>query len=415
VSVTTEIRNDVAAEADQLAGRLFSPAGAADPYPIYRRLREIAPIHRSGMGHCLLSRHEDIHTVLQHPGAGKDVMALIRGQQVADWERHPSLTRLVHNMIFENPPEHTRLRRLVSKAFTHRALAERLPEIERRVDELLAPLGDGGTVDLLEAFAFPLPIAVIGTLLGVPAADWPQFQDLVRDVTLALEPAVTAEQLARADAAAVGLDDYFRGLERERRARPQDDLFSQMIAAEDNGDRLTERELLSLAQLLFGAGFETTTNLIGNGLVALLDRPDQLQLLRDDPELIPDAVEELLRFDGSVQLTMRRAFTDVPVGDTVIPEGSSMVALLGAGNRDPQRYPDPDRLDVTRTGSRVLSFGGGPHLCLGAALARIEGKFAFAGLLRRFRTIELAGGPLRWKSSLVLRGLHDLPVTLVPA
>jgi cytochrome P450 len=391
------------------------PAVPADPYPVYRVLRDTAPVHRSMTGHWVLSRHADIDAVLRCAGAGKSLEAFIAGQQVPDWRRHESFTRMLDHLIWLNPPRHTRLRQLLGSVLTPRAVARYEPQIQARVAELLDPLAGGGDVDLLDVLAFPLPVAVIGTMLGVPCEDWPIFRRLVRDVTLCVEPSPTADQLALADAAARELNAYFDALIAERRARPRDDMISMLVAAEIDGESLTEGELSSLVQFLFGAGFETTTNLIGNGMLALLRQPDQLAALRAAPDLIAGAVEELLRFDASVQLTMRTAFEDLTVGDHVVPAGASMLLLLGSANRDPARYEDPDRVDVTRASVRPLSFSAGIHFCLGAALARLEGRVAFTELLRRFGRIELRKDAPRWKSNLTLHGLEELPVRLTPA
>lgn len=403
------------AAADRAVRSLFTdPSVAADPYPVYRTLRETAPVHHSAAGHWVLSRYADIEEVLRAPGVGKDAEAFIAGQGVPNWRSHESFTRMLEHLIWLNPPRHNRLRRLLASVFTPRAVASYRPQIEQRIAELLDPYTCGGDVDLLDVFAFPLPVAVIGTLLGVPRADWPRFRRLVREVTLCVEPSPAPAQLALADAAAREMNAYFAELINERRRQPREDMISALVRAEIDGDRLSPAELNSLVQFLFGAGFETTTNLIGNGTLALLREPAQFGPLRADPGAIGGAVEELLRFDASVQLTMRTAYEDLAVGAAVIPAGQSIVLLLGAANRDPERYPDPDRLDVTRTDVRPLSFSGGIHFCIGAALARLEGQIAFAELLRRYSRIELRGEP-RWKTSLTLHGLEELPVHLVAA
>lgn len=399
--------------ADTLVASLFrDPGVAGEPYAVYRELRETVPVHRSFTGHWVLSRYADAEHVMQAPGVGKDVRAFVRGQGVPDWEHHPCFTRMLDHLIWANPPVHTRHRKLVSKVFTPRAVAAWEPAIEQRVAELLAPLRDGGEVDLLETFAFPLPVAVIGSLLGVPRADWPMFHRLIRQVVLCVEPSPTAEQLALADKAAVELNSYFDALIAERRAHPREDLISALTSVDDSGDRLSPSELNSMVQFLFGAGFETTTNLIGNGMLALLRAPQQLALVRSDESLLPGAVEELLRYDCSVQLTMRTAFEDIDVSGATVPAGESIVVLLGAANRDPERFPDPDRLDVTRPRVKPMSFGGGIHYCLGAGLARLEGRIAFRELLRVFPRIELATDRPEWRTNLTLHGLERLPVRL---
>ncbi|NNG38497.1 cytochrome P450 [Flexivirga sp. ID2601S] len=395
--------------------RLFTdPSVAANPYPTYRFLRENAPVHRSAFGHWVLSRYEDVEAVLRSPAVGKNVEAFIAGQGVRDWRSHESFTRMLDHLIWMNPPRHTRLRRLLASGFTPRAIQAFQPRIEERVGVLLEPLRDQREIDLLDVFAFPLPVAVIGTLLGVPQQDWPQFRRLVRDVTLCVEPSPSAEQLATADGAAHELNAYFDELIARRRRHPQDDLITHLVNVEIDGDRIAAGELTSLIQFLFGAGFETTTNLFGNGMLALLRHPGQLTLLRNHPDLIPGAVEELLRYDPSVQLTMRTALEDLPVGDHAIPRGDSIVLLLGAANHDPARYDNPDQLNVTRTEIHPLSFGGGIHFCLGAALGRLEGQCGFRALLSAFSDIELAGEP-SWKSNLTLHGLLNLPLRVTSA
>ncbi len=277
------------------------------------------------------------------------------------------------------------------------------------VDELLDDFGPGD-VDVMDALAFPLPVTVIGEMLGVPAEDRPGLRPLVRAVTAVLELAVTPAALAEAAAADDRLEEYFAGLVAERRARPRDDLLTKLIEAEDKGDQLSERELISTAILLFAAGFETTTHLIGNGLLALLRHPDQLARLRADRSLLRPAVEELLRFDSPVQIAIRTAYEDLSFGAHTIEAGSVVVALLGAANRDPARFRDPERFDVGRDESPPMSFGGGIHFCLGAALARLEGQIVLDRLLDRFGSMELVGAEPTHRDSLTLRGLVDLRV-----
>ncbi|MFI0409342.1 cytochrome P450 [Actinomadura sp. 3N508] len=414
--MTTHTQLATSDEVDGILGELFTnPACAADPYPTYHRLREIAPVARSRAGHWVLSGYAEVVDVLRSSEAGKDVQSFIRAQGVKDWEEHPSYTRVLEHLIWANPPKHTRQRKLISKGLTPRAIAAMEPKVERLVGELLTPLAEeAGEVDILRRFAFPLPASVISEIIGVPRADWPRFQQLFRDVTLAMEPSPQPAQLAIADAAAVEIDAYFEELVDRRRKHPEDDLVSTLLEAEDDGERLSHRELMSLVQFLFGAGFESTTNLIGNGLLALLRHPGEMDALRRDPELAAGAVEELLRYDASVQLSPRTARGDLRLGDVTIPAGESIVALLGAANRDPSRYPDPDRLDVRRPDVKPVSFGGGIHFCLGAALARLEGRLAVQGLVRKFSRIELAAEPV-WKQSLTLHGLQGLRVDLTPA
>jgi cytochrome P450 len=323
-------------------------------------------------------------------------------------------------MLGLDPPDHTRLRGLVAKAFTPRAVEALRPMIQRRTDDLLASLE--GEVDIIPALALRLPITVIGEMLGVPEADHaallPHIKVVIR--SLASFGADLDEFSAIYEASSV-IDDYFRTLAAEKRTVPGDDMYTRLIHAEEQGDTLSEAELLSTVMLLFVAGYETTTNLIGNGLRALLLHPDQLQLLRDDRSLVRSAVDEVLRFDSPVQLTARAALEDgLDIAGTPIPKGDQVMTMLGGANRDPRVYERPDDFDVTRFSGAAhapapLSFSAGIHYCLGAALARTEGHVVFDSLLSRYRTIEPAwadDAPPVYRDSLVLRGLEALPVRL---
>jgi cytochrome P450 len=404
-----------------LAELVATPEGRADPYSRYATLRTHAPVHRSAFGFCVLSRYDDCLQVLRHPAAGKDFSgaATALGLSEEQQAQQAAFRNDRSNMLFADPPDHTRLRRLASRAFTPRSVEALRPRVVALVDGLLDRFGDGhdgdghggdGTVDVVEALAFPLPVSVIGELLGVPAEDRPRFRPLVRSVTAILELAISPEALDEATAASEELEAYFAGLIAERRAHPRDDLMTRLIQAEDEGERLSEYELISTSILLFAAGFETTTHLIGNGLLALVRNPDQLERLRADRSLLRTAVDELLRYDSPVQITARTAYEDIPLGDDRIAAGSTVLALLGAANRDPARFHDPDRLDVGRSEAPPLSFGSGIHHCLGAALARLEAQVVLDRVLDRFGTIELVGGQPRHRDSLTLRGLVELPM-----
>ena len=399
-------------EADNLLVELVAtPEGRADPYPRYAALRAAAPVHHSALGFWVLSRYEDCQQLLRHPGVGKDFSGAgsAVGLTPAQQAQQDRFRNDRSNMLTTDPPDHTRLRGLVTRAFTPRTVEALRPRIAGLVDDLLDDVG-AGEVDVMDALAFPLPVTVIGEMLGVPVDDRPRLRPLVRAVTAVLELALTPAALAEATAADRELAEYFAGLVAERRARPRDDLLSKLIEAEDKGDQLREHELISTAILLFAAGFETTTHLIGNGLLALLGRPDQLDRVRADRSLVRPAVEELLRFDSPVQLALRTAYEDLSIAGHRIEEGSLVVALLGAANRDPDHYRDPERLDVGRDEGPPMSFGGGIHFCLGAALARLEGQIVLDRLLDRFATLELVGEPPAYRDSLTLRGLVDLHV-----
>ena len=420
--MTTTDASPTIGPADALLFELLAtPEGRADPYPRYTQLQENWPVHRlvlsapgsSPAGTWVLTRFDHCQAVLRHPRLGKDFISMQRRWGLEDEELLAQQAFSVErpSMLFSDPPDHTRLRGLVAKAFTPRTVEALRPQVLRLADEVFDAIGEGET-DVMATLAFPLPVKVIGEMLGVPPADRPQFQRLVRTSAASLEPFVSPDVLAAANGATLEMEEYFRGLAAERRRAPGPDLFSKLIAAEDDGDQLSEQELLSSAILLFAAGFETTTNLIGNGLLALLRHPDQLQRLRQDPTLLPSAVEELLRYDSPVQVNGRIALDDVEIDGHAFPAGSTVLTLLGAANRDPRRFPDPHRLDVGRSDGAPMSFGSGIHFCLGAALARLEGQVVFGRLLERYSRIDLLDDAPRYRDSITLRGLAELPVRL---
>jgi cytochrome P450 len=313
-------------------------------------------------------------------------------------------------MLGLDPPDHTRLRRLVAKAFTPKTVENLRPDIVRLTDELLDQFD--GVVDVMSALALPLPMAVIGEMLGIPAAEREALQPHVRATAKTLEFNPPLEEMDAAARSSKIIAEHLEVLIAQRRAEPTDDLLSELVHVEEHGDQLSHAELISTVMLLFGAGFETTTNLIGNGLLALLDDPGELRRVRDDRSLMKTAVEELLRWDSPVQVDGRVAFEDVDIDGMAIAAGEQFVTLLGAANRDPRAFDDPDRFDVGRVGQPPMSFGGGIHYCLGAALARTEGAVVFDRLLDRFPVIEPAWGDERpgYRDTIVLHGLESLPV-----
>jgi cytochrome P450 len=400
------------------------PAATADPHSRYRALRERAPVHTMeipgfGVVH-VLSRYADCKAVLSAHDFGKSDIR--RAGPMTGDEPDEELDaiqaefeRRNRPMLFLNPPDHTRIRGLVSRAFTPRRIEAMKPRIAAMVADVLEPLAGGGEVDLLDVLGFPLPVAVIGDLVGVPASDHDWFRRRVRDGAASLELNADREVMTRAATALGEMSDYFDELVEVRRKQPADDLLSALIEAEDAGDRLTHEELIANVILLFAAGFETTTNLIGNGVVALCSHPAELQRLRDDRSLLPTAVEEILRFESPVQVDGRAALVDATLPDgTAVRAGETAITLLGAANRDPERFADPERFDVGRADNAPLSFAWGIHHCLGAALARAEGAAVFDALLDRFGGIDVLDDPPRWRQSLTLRGLDGLPVRLRP-
>ncbi len=389
----------------------LDPEAHKDPYPQYRRLREHAPMLRGPLGYWVLSRYADIAAVLRDPrfGVGVDEASLMLAM-TQDGPGIATMVELSRWMLFRDPPDHTRLRGLVSKAFTPRALEAVRPRVVEIVKGLVDNIAGRGEADLITDLALPLPVTVISELLGLPIEDHAQAREWAEAIAQALDPVVTEEHATRADRAVAGLAAYIGGVVGQRRRDPGPDLLSRLIEAEDGAGHLSEAELISTVSLLFGAGHETTRNLIGNGMLALLRNPGELLRLREDPSLIRSAVEELLRYDSPVQLAGRGARADVVIGGERIAAGEPMMLLIGAANRDPAQFPDPDRLDIGRQDVKMLSFGGGIHFCLGAMLARTEAQVAIGTLLARVAHIELATEDLAWRPHITLRGLSSLPV-----
>ncbi len=385
-----------------------NPALRANPYPAYRFLREAAPIWRAPTGHWIVSTHAGCTQLLRDPVMGREDESM-RSPELMGEFAVASLSRM---MLFVDPPVHTRLRGLVSKAFTARRMEALRPRIEAIVDELIDRVAGQGGMCVIRDFAHRLPVTVICDMLGMPQADRGPFLEESTVRGRILDPvALSREELDDANRGSQASSAYFRGLLAYRRQNPGDDLATALVQAREADDALTDDEIVSNISLLFGAGHETTTNLIGNGVLALHRNPAQLARLRADPGLIPNAVEELLRYDSPVQLTGRIAMQDHEIMGERIARGAHVIALLGAANHDPVAYAgDPDALDVGRPGVRAISFGGGLHFCLGAQLARIEGEIALRRLLERLPTLRLANpDDVTWKPTVTLRGLVELP------
>ena len=387
----------------------MDPEFLADPYPTYHRLRAEDPVHHSPLGFWVLTRYEDVSAVLRDPRFIKEPLAaLVAARFGAEVPRGVGLS-----MLDRDPPDHTRLRSLVSTAFTPRVVEGLRPRIQQIVDDLITRAEAAGGMDVIEEFAYPIPVNVICEMLGVPVADHERFRGWSLDIARGLDSIwlpPDSEIPRRSAASRHAISDYFRGLIVQRRASPRNDLLSALIAAEAAGDKLSEEELVATCILLLIAGHETTVNLIGNGMLALLRHPAELRRLRESPGLITSAVEELLRYDGPVQRTARVASADATIGGRTIAKGDMVMPFIAAADRDPAQFPEPDRLDLSRSDNRHIAFGWGIHFCLGAPLARIEGQIAIDALVRRLPGLELATHAPEYRQSLTLRGLKTLPV-----
>lgn len=393
------------------AGRRFLALMREDPYPTYRMLRDADPVlWNEALQTFILTRHADISNVLKDHSQWSN-----NRRQSENFREFKGLGEdddFPVSLLGLDPPDHTRLRTLVMKAFTPRVVERLRPRVEAIVSGLLDAAQARGEFDLMTDFAYPLPVTVIAEMLGVPPADWEKFRGWSSTLAASLDPMITAEQLASAIKARNSLMEYFRGIIAARRTEPREDLISGLIAVEDAGKALTEIELLVMLNLLLVAGHETTVNLQGNGVLALLRNPEQLERLRRAPELIEAAVEEMLRYDSPVQLTSRVASAETELAGRPIRRGQTLMLILGAGNHDPAVYFEPERMDVSRTPNPHLSFSRGIHFCLGAPLARLEGQVAINAILERFPRLRLAHPerPVVWREQLVLRGLESLPL-----
>ena len=390
------------------------PAFLADPYPVFRRLRATAPVWQGPFGRWFLTGYEDTALLLRDRRFGKDYNdpeALARRFGPTALEE-PAVVELSHMMLMRDPPDHTRLRNLVTKAFTARRIEALRPGIQALADRLLDKVVPQGGMDAIRDLAFPLPVLVICDLLGIPEPDRERFVTGSSTGAALLNPTPpTRAELDTANAGTEATGAYFEALFEQRRRDPRDDLISQLVQAEEAGDRLTTAELRANVSLLFAAGHETTVNLIGNGLYSLLRHPDQWQVLRRDPALVAGAIEEILRFESPVQAVGRTVAEPIDLRGVALRKNDIVVALVGGANRDPAVFQDPERFDVTRKDLRPLSFGGGIHFCLGAQLARIEAAVVLETILRRLPNLRLADPDHpKWRPSFVLRGLMALPV-----
>lgn len=397
----------------------FDPAFRADPYPFYDRLREVDPVHRSPFGNVVLTRYRDVARTLRGSEFARDVDANTElrpddprrarrermRQRIADGTAAKSILNL-------DPPDHTRLRRLVSLAFTPSAIERLRPRVQSLVGAALDRAADTGRIELVDDLAFPVPFQVISELLDLPTDRSDDIREWSMALTASLEPTADEATLEASDRAGQAMGEFLTGIVAQRRRRPGDDLVSALIAAEEAGDRLSEAELRTFVILLYVAGHETTVNLIGNGMLALLRHPDELRRWAGDPSLDGTAIDELLRYDGPVQHTVRVPTVDVEYDGVAVERGTVVLTVLGAANHDPSVFDEPHRLQLDRpSAGRHLAFAAGVHYCLGASLARLEATIALTSVIRRFPDVAL-DGDVSWRDRLTIRGVDRLPLAL---
>lgn len=412
MSSTTELPEAVENDDgfDEVIVALAAPESRQDPYPLYARMRREHPVYRSSQGTWYLTRYADVEAAVHDLRLSNDRERMTRAlaARQGNLQRLSRLTRRLGRVVSNtDPPDHTRLRKLIKKAFTARRIQGLRPRIQAIVDELLdAAVAAGPTMDLIATLASPLPTTVICELFGIPRTD----QDRVRAWFHQLKGATTAEGLERAELMIEQFEGYLADLIRRRRAEPANDILSALVTAQGSGDQFTDDELLSTCFMLVTAGDETTTNLIGNSTLALLRHPDQLHRLRQDPTLIRSGIQELARYDSPSHMILRVVAEAVQIGGQTLAEGDLVYLVLAAANRDPDRFPDPDQLDLGRYDNRHLSFGNGPRFCLGAPLARLQGEIAIGTLVQRLPMLRLDTETVQWQPSTTLRGPVSLPV-----
>lgn len=395
---------------------LLDPSFRRDPYAALAHAREHEPVHQDALGIWYVLRHADCVALMKDPRLGRDLRKWLGYPLVRPYLADSPLERCVEQWMFSlDPPEHTRLRRLVARAFTPKAIAAMRGAIEQAADALLDDLaarGRASTFDLMKELAQPFPVRVIAQILGLSIDDYATLKAWSDAVAIVVEPTARRRQKQAANEAVIAMMEYLREQARRRRGSLGDDVISELLRAEEDGERLSEEELISQLVLMFVAGHETTANLIGNGTLALCRNPGELARLRDDRALLPSAVDELLRYDGPANTNGRVAHVDIEVGGVTIPAGSVLLCMLGAANRDPAVFADPDRLDVGRAPNPHVSFGGGIHHCIGAHLARLEAQVAFDRLLQRFSSLEVDEAGVVWRDLVNIRGLSTLPLRI---
>ena len=393
---------------------LSSEAFNENPYPVYHQMRNEAPVYWSDAWGCwMLTRYQDITWTLQDYQTFTSLGRLTASMDLPEplWEKvEPLVRHYSQGLINVDPPDHTRMRKLVHMAFTPRTIRKMQSYIQDIVERLIDDQIERGEMDIIWDFSYPLPITVIAEMMGIPLEDHAKFKAWSGEIVgFMATPKPTPQILLKSQDALLAMQQYFRDIYAKRRQQPEDDLITALVRAELEGDKLTEEEMVSSCVTILIGGHETTTYLIANGLYALLQHPDQLRRLRDNPDLADSATEEFLRYDGPFQRNRRIATRDVQLGDVTIEKDQLIMQLLGAANRDPAHFPDPDALDITRSPNKHLAFGYGPHFCLGAPLARLEAPTAFRVLLQRLKNVRLAHDSLEWNNAL-FRGLKSLPI-----
>lgn len=393
----------------------FLPEFRVDPYPFYHRLRSEDPVHMSFMGVWVITRYSDAIAILRDSRFSADMRRWGKYQDIRFREKQGQISQLGQTnskwILFLDPPDHTRLQSLVIKAFTPQVVEDASPYIQEIVNEKLDRVQSSGMMDIVTDLAQPLPVTVIAKMLGVPTEDRDQLREWSSDLASCLDPMMSVDIFEHLNKVVLEFTDYLRSLVAKRHQCRQNDLISALIAVREKGDKLSEDELLATCILLFGAGHETTVKLISNGMLALLRHPDQMEKLKQEPTLIQNAVEEFLRYDSPVQITVRTAIENVEIDGKRIQKGQQVLVCTGAANRDPVQFPEPDKLDITRPKSRHLSFSYGIHACLGATLARVQTQIAINTLIQRMPELKLQTDILEWQEKIILRGLKALPVS----
>lgn len=397
--------------------KLFDPKFNANPYPTYHRLRESDPVHKYFVGgDWILTRYADVKAVLKSGCVRTDDRPKSiqeRNKYLQDKEKNLNILAFTTSrfLFYMNPPDHTRLRALVGKGFSPVVVERMRPHIQEIVDELLDKVRHNGSMDIVADLASPLSVSVISRLLGIPKEAQQQLHQWTNVLSRILDPLVSLEEYEVMNKATENIQDYLRTLIAEREKDPQADFISNLIAAKEQNDRLSKKDILAVCTLLFLAGEETTGNTIGNGMLALLQHPHQMEQLKREPTKIQSAVEEIIRYDSAIQMLTRIATDNLEIGNRTIKAGEKIVLCLGAANRDPVQFPNPDDLNINREQNQHVAFADGIHYCLGAALARVETQIAINTLIQRFPDLKLVSNKLEWKKSIVIRGLKALPIT----